>query len=368
MTESTNSVSEKIALLIPAHNEALVIADTIWGAVQAGMDKQDIYVVNDSSTDDTYWIAVGILGERNVMSVNRGGKALALQAGLQHFMLTTWYDWIQIVDADSVFSADYFHKIRQHCRPGVAAVCGQVKSLQNNWITSYRAMEYTVFQDFYKTIQNKFNMIGVMPGPATCFNAIVFDKLDFSSDTLTEDFDMTLQIHRKKHGRIIYEPGAQSWTQDPPTLPIYVKQIDRWYTGFFQVMKKFKVGSQRSAVDIMLLLQTLDGVFYIVQLALLAGLSILSYGHVDLKAIFAADFIVLLLLASYAAFRMKRIDLITPVPMYYLLRIICIGMFAWAGIKVFLLSKAKTGGLWNTAHISHHPEALDFALKGGDVT
>ena len=357
----------KLALLIPAHNEEMVIAETIKGAKAAGVEAKDIYLVNDSSTDQTEAIAKKMLGYRHVLTVNRAGKALALKSGIVHFQLIEKYQWVQIIDADSIFSLNYFEEITRHFHPDVAAVCGQVKSLQNNWITSYRALEYTIFQDFYKTVQNKFNLVGVMPGPATCFNSKVLAQLDFSNDTATEDFDMTVQVHRQKLGRIVYAPAAHSWTQDPPTLPIYIRQISRWYTGFFQVMKKHRVGSKLRGIDVMLFIQMMDGFFYVAQLALLAAISLLQFGRIDFIAILATDFMVLFILASYAAARMKRIDLVTPLPFYYALRIVSLVLFVWAAIKVFSLPNLSRGGMWNTTRISHSQSALQSLAKGGEI-
>src|SRR5690606_10987988 len=174
----------------------------------AGISKEDIFLADDSSTDKTHELAIKLLGVTQVLHVDRAGKALALKQAIDYFQLIDKYEWVQIIDADSIFSPDYFTEIKKHFKPGVAAVCGQVKSLQNNWITSYRALEYTIFQDFYRTLQSKFNMVGVMPGPATCFRSSTLEKLDFSNDTLTEDFDMTIQVHHQKLGRIVYESAA----------------------------------------------------------------------------------------------------------------------------------------------------------------
>ena len=50
-----------IALLIPAHNEEKVIKTTILGAINAGIKSQDIYLVDDSSTDNTVKVAKKVL-------------------------------------------------------------------------------------------------------------------------------------------------------------------------------------------------------------------------------------------------------------------------------------------------------------------
>ena len=360
------SSGQSIALLIPAHNEEAVLEDTLVGALATGLLARDIYLVNDSSTDQTLTVARKILSSKNVVSVNRGGKALALKEGIVHFNLINRYDWVQIIDADSIFSPNYVQEIRKHFHPDVAAVCGQVKSLQHNWITSYRAMEYTIFQDFFKNLQNKFNLVGVMPGPATCFNTRALRQLDISNDTVTEDFDLTIQVHHLQLGRIVYVDSAHSWTQDPPTLPIYIGQVTRWYTGFFQVMKKHKLGRRARAIDFMLLLQMVDGFMYAIQLLTLILIMVLGIRYVDIRAIFAFDFLIMLGLTTYAALRMKRVDVLTPMPTYYVLRFINICLYVWAAIKVLLLpQRIARGGVWNTIRIANAPSSIKTAMKGG---
>ena len=101
---------QTIALLIPAHNEEEVLEDTLFGALATGLRARDIYLVNDSSTDQTLAVARKILSSKNIVSVNRGGKALALKEGIAYFDLINRYDWVQIIDADSIFSPNYIHQ------------------------------------------------------------------------------------------------------------------------------------------------------------------------------------------------------------------------------------------------------------------
>jgi cellulose synthase/poly-beta-1,6-N-acetylglucosamine synthase-like glycosyltransferase len=357
--------NSNIALLIPAHNEELVLLDTIMGAKAAGIDPVDIFVVDDSSDDNTFELARLALGATNVLHVERSGKARALRQAIDHFELEQRYQWLQIIDADSFFSPDYFDQIKQYFAPDVAAICGQVRSLRRNWITSYRAYEYTVFQDFYKTLQNKFGLVTVMPGPATCFNTKILKDLQFSNDTLTEDFDMTLQIHRNRLGRIVYVAKAHSWTQDPPTLPIYIRQITRWYQGYFQVIKKHRIGSRLRPIDLLLLLLTLDGIFYCIQLLIMAGIFLLGQNHVALSTLIATDFVTIGVLALYAAIRMRRVDVLAPLPYFYILRLVCVGLFIWAAVKILCLPKSIKGGSWNTGRVAHKLTLTQTALKGG---
>src|SRR5581483_1016056 len=92
-----------LCLLIAAHNEELVLAQTINSAIAAGMKAKDIYVVDDASTDLSSEIARSIVGPDNVIKVRHSGKGLALTKGSQHFNLVNRYRWIHIADADGAF-------------------------------------------------------------------------------------------------------------------------------------------------------------------------------------------------------------------------------------------------------------------------
>lgn len=357
-------LNQKLALLIPAHNEELVLEETIRGAQSALIALDDIYLVDDSSTDNTFKLAKKLLGKDHVLHVDRSGKAGAIGKGLAHFNIYDRYDWVQIIDADSIFSQNYFIEVSKQFKPDVVAVSGQVKSLRNSWITAFRAYEYTICHDFYKLLQSFFNLITVMPGPASCFKTSILRELEFSTDTLTEDFDLTLQIHYKKLGRIAYAPKAISWTQDPPTLPIYTKQVNRWYTGFFQVIRKHRVGLHIKPIDAMVLFLALDGFLYIGQLLLYVALLIGHGQAVSPITIFAMDFQLFFVLVWYAAIRTRRYDLLLPLPWYYILRLINISMFCWAAAKVFLLPQGKQSGTWNTGRVAHQANPITL-MEGG---
>ena len=219
---------KKLALLLPGHNEELIIAITIQSAIAAGQPKQDIFVVDDDSSDKTRRIAVEMLGSKNVLTVQRSGKALAVKKAIAKFKIESKYEWLHIADADSVFSPDYFKIYRSKLTPDYVVAVGFVQSLRGNWISSYRALTYTFSQHVNRRIQSYLGMISVFPGPITCFRTDILHKLDFEAKTVTEDFDITLQVHRYHMGKIVYIPRAVNYTQDPQSLKDFCKQTQRW--------------------------------------------------------------------------------------------------------------------------------------------
>jgi cellulose synthase/poly-beta-1,6-N-acetylglucosamine synthase-like glycosyltransferase len=332
---------KKLALLLPGHNEEFIIATTIRSAMAAGQDKSDIYVVDDCSNDKTRQEAIAILGEGHVLTVERSGKALAVKKAIEHFNLIDEYQWMHIADADSVFGADYFRIYKKKLDPKKYAVAvGFVQSLRGNWISTYRATTYTYSQHVNRRVQSKLGMISVFPGPITCFRTDILDKLDFEANSLTEDFDITLQVHRKKLGKILFIPKAVNYTQDPQTLRDFCKQNLRWQRGFFQGVRKHKIGLRPQAIDISIGYQLWQTVFYLLQMFVLVPYLIATTGRWQiLLYILAADFVLTGVITIMSSAVIKRWNLLGALPYFYFMRWLEVGIFITAFVEIYILQK-----------------------------
>src|SRR5258706_7834453 len=88
----------RLALILPSHNEELILAATIQSAVAAGQALRDIYVVDDASADGTRQQALKMLPAENVLSVGHSGKALAVRKAITYFRIEDRYVWVHIAD------------------------------------------------------------------------------------------------------------------------------------------------------------------------------------------------------------------------------------------------------------------------------
>ncbi len=350
--ENTILPKKQIALLLPAHNEELIIRATILSAIAAGQPKEDIYVVNDCSSDKTEAIAAGLLGGSNVLTVSRSGKALACEKAIKKFNIEARYVWLHIADADSVFCPDYFRYYTENLDSKRYAVAvGFVQSLRGNWISTYRALSYTYSQHVTRRIQSYLGMISVFPGPITSFRTDIIPKLEFGCASFTEDFDITLQVHRKQLGEILFIPKAVNYTQDPQTLQDFWKQNMRWQRGFFQGVKKHKIGTKIQLIDFSIGFQMLQTVLFLMQLFVLVPL-IWAYTHnlMYIAVLVSADIIVNGLIAIFASLAARRWMLIGALPYFYFLRWIEIVIYFVAFIEVIVFGKFQDKIVgWSTA-------------------
>lgn len=236
-------------VVVPARNESVMIASTLKGLMAAGALAEDIYLIDDCSSDGT-----GDIGRELGVNVLRNdpnlGKALAVQRGVSEFHLSERYEFIALMDADTLVDPTYFTEMLKSFEdPEVVVACGRPISVAYNWLTAYRALCYANGHYVYRKAQGKIGMVCIAPGCSTMYRSTVFDRLDWNNDTVAEDMHVTIQVHHERLGKVAYVVGAKVYTQTPRDLRGYNKQMFRWYTGTWQVIRKQRVYFGNRLVD-----------------------------------------------------------------------------------------------------------------------
>lgn len=291
-----------IAVVVPAYNEEQVIQSSLKSLARV-ISAQHIYVVSDGSTDQTAKLAKQTVPQVLALRKNRG-KAGALEALIRKYQLTKRYRYVFFFDADTRIRPSFITEIKKVIkaqRP--ALVVGTVTSDRNKLISAYRVYEYGFSHMFFKNAQNVMGTIVVAPGCASIYRADVLDQLDFSRKTLTEDLDLTMQIHKNKLGKIVYCPKAKVITQDPTTFADYWKQINRWNTGWWQnffIHKLYQPNSKINA-EVLLLLADLLLWLYILSLAIIHPLIFIKLYALAFALASGLGLLVSLITANYWA-------------------------------------------------------------------
>jgi poly-beta-1,6-N-acetyl-D-glucosamine synthase len=343
-----NREKAKLALIIPAYNEEAVLEHTVQSAIRAGQPKEHIYIVDDYSSDQTTAIARRIVGDFNLLRVGRSGKGGAIYKVANGLKLTKRYEWVHIADADGSFDQNYFAELFQHLDTRHAAATGYVASLPGGPISQYRAFEYTLGMDLVRRFQALAGVVTIIPGPTSIFRSDVFEKLEFSSKTLCEDFDITLQVHRKKLGSIQFIPSAITRTQDPSTFRDFIKQITRWNRGVMQMLIKHRIGLRPAKVDAYLSYQVLQNLTFFLMYALWVPLfTLLSGNFMYIAAVFLTDVMLSFLLLIFVVARTGRTGLLSAFPIIYLMRFVALGVFIKCFVEVMILRKfIISAGMW----------------------
>lgn len=342
----------KVALLIPAHNEETVIEETIKSLLKL-VPADDIFVVNDGSVDRTKNIAKKYTDNILNLYPNQG-KATAMNEAIAHFNLIKRFKYIMPMDADTIITPTFLDQtlpvLENDTKKELACVVGKVTGRSFSWITIYRLWEYEVVQTIHKSAQEKEGAIIVCPGCATLYRSEVFQKMPVPTGTLTEDMDFTFSIHRQNLGKIAFNNKAWVITQDPATLKDFIKQIDRWYTGFWQCIEKHNFPWGGQALDFEVSLLASEGLFngilvifmaFLIPFTLVKNPSILALILVIDLLFFIIPTIIL------TSWRYKKVKLFLYIPHLYLLRIITSVVFLRCFLREVLKPKSQT--IWNEA-------------------
>jgi cellulose synthase/poly-beta-1,6-N-acetylglucosamine synthase-like glycosyltransferase len=236
-----------VAVLIPAHNEALVIGESLR-SIMALVPRQNVHVVSDGSTDATVQIARHA-GARVIETKENVGKAGALQEAIERFGLVRHFALVMLLDADTRVQPGYFGAaLPMFADPKVVAVAGCVRtaldrklSPSGNVLVGHRTRIYTVGQRALKFGQTylRSNATPIVPGFASLYRTRVLPKIDMNPPGLViEDFNMTFEVYQKRLGKVGFNLGAVAVTQDPDNFRDYVRQTKRWAVGLWQTVRR----------------------------------------------------------------------------------------------------------------------------------
>lgn len=327
----------------------MVIENTLRSAINAGLQPQHIYVVDDDSSDNTADLARRLLPGSNVMTVERSGKGLAISKAARAFDLAEQYRWVHLADADGGFADNYFKVLKRELKQEYAAATGYVTSMPGTVVSQYRTFEYTFGMDVARRFQDLTGTIPIIPGPTSCFRADVFGQLEFANGMLAEDFDVTLQVHRNGLGKIQFIEDAVVYTQDPTTVKDFMRQIHRWNRGVMQGIVRHKIGRQFKKLDAYLLYQLSLSLGMLVNYFVVLPLIALDKGIVTtVSAVFLIDVLLFWTLVSYAAMRSRRWNILNAFPHIYMLRWVSLWVFLRSFVEVIILRKHVGSGIWRS--------------------
>lgn len=227
-----------ISLLVPAYNEEGYLDLTLDSIAAAEYPAAvELIVIDDGSLDGTAEEARSHPGtDATVIQKDNGGKHSALNAGIE----AATHDVIVSVDADSWIAPDALANLvtRLVRSPNAGAVAGNVKvGNRGTFITNLQALEYVVGINTFRRAFDHVGLVSVVPGCLGAFRRETLEEIrGYSPDTLTEDFDLTIEI--LKRGRAVHMSEGVVYTAAPTTWRGLYRQRLRWFRGHVQTLVK----------------------------------------------------------------------------------------------------------------------------------
>lgn len=230
-----------VAVIIPAFNEEKVIAACVASVLRSDYPDFRVFIVDDGSTDHTSDVVRALVADHpqvHLLREENAGKWHAANLALSQIDAPIFI----AADADSIFLPDTIHWLVQPFRdPQVGAVAGLVEvGNRVNILSDFQHQEYMVTQNVLRRAHEFFDGILVVPGAVGAWRTEAVRKGGcFSGETITEDADLTVAVHRAGY-RVRFEERARSITEAPVTVRAFLRQRLRWQLGMLQVSWKHR--------------------------------------------------------------------------------------------------------------------------------
>lgn len=250
--DATREVDSRVAVVIPAHNEAEGIADCI-ASVRGQTRRPDrIIVVADNCTDDTAQVARDAGAEVVETVGNERKKAGALNQALDRLVPElSEQDGILIMDADTTVAADFIEVALRTLDEDPRA--GGVSSVfigreARTLLGEIQRMEYFRYG---RDLRRNGNQAFVMSGTASVFRVSALRRVRAARDghvlprgegyydvySLTEDNELTFAM--KTLDLSCPAPGVVSVTDVMESVPTLYHQRHRWYLGALRNLRNY---------------------------------------------------------------------------------------------------------------------------------
>lgn len=258
-----------VSILIPAHNEQVVIENTLQAMINLDYpkDKLEVIPINDNSSDDTGFIVdeyaklYPFIKPLHTKPPNGGkGKSGALNQGLKF----STGEVIVVYDADNTPEPEAIYNlvIGLNNDKEAAAVVGKfrVQNAYENLLTRFINIETLTFQWLAQAGRWHWFKMTTIPGTNFAIRRSVIEELGgWDEKAISEDTELSFRVYNAGY-HIRFFPAAITWEQEPETLKVWWNQRLRWAQGneyvIFKYLLKFRHLNNRVRMDLFYFLFT----------------------------------------------------------------------------------------------------------------
>jgi len=232
----------KFVVLVCARNEESVIRLPVKSALMAKYpaDRREVIVLADNCTDRTAEIARAAGAEVWEKSVPSSGKGDVLSWGLARLEARGDYDAVAIFDADNVVSDVWFDAMNDALNDGEIVVTGRRHSInaRANVISGWYTVYWDMMNELSNRVRTNLGLSGKLTGTGFAFLRAALGPEGWQTKTMVEDVEFTIQTNLRG-GRIAYVPEADYADEQPVTVRYMWRQLRRWATGGWQVVRSY---------------------------------------------------------------------------------------------------------------------------------
>lgn len=285
----SSQLLQGVSIVVPSYNEEAVIVTSVQAMLSLEYPRHEVIVVDDGSTDAMFEklrVAFDLVPiEREISSdipirgtiidlhiprngrtrltvVRKGktGKTDSVNVGINAAVepLVVCVDGDSILDPDALivvtkpFADDPTRVVATggviRAANGCNVVDGRIVkfNLAKSWIVRIQVVEYLRAFLFGRAGWSEFGALILISGAFAVFRRdILVEVGGLDSDSIGEDFEIVLRIHRHmidnhRDYRVQFVAEPVSWTEVPVTAKVLRRQRMRWHRGLWETLWKHR--------------------------------------------------------------------------------------------------------------------------------
>jgi cellulose synthase/poly-beta-1,6-N-acetylglucosamine synthase-like glycosyltransferase len=258
------SVRSLLSLRYPLHEVVIANDGSMDGTLNALVQAFDLVPVRLATRDvvSSAPIRATYVSQRHrnllVVDKENGGRSDALNAALR----VASHPYVCVIDADSLLEEDALLKIAKPILDDpdlVVAAGGSIRvangcrvdhgrvvdiRLPKSGLATIQVIEYLRAFLIARTGWSRHNALGIISGAFGLFDRNILETVGgYWTDTVGEDFELTLRLHRYLRDRdepyrIVFVPDPVCWTEVPEQFSTLSRQRRRWQRGLWQGLRR----------------------------------------------------------------------------------------------------------------------------------
>jgi len=235
----TLTVYPPVSILVPCHNEAGCVAETVEALRNIDYPEFEILLIDDGSTDATPQMLDQFARQdariRVIHLAQNQGKAV----GLNTAAAVARHEFFLCIDGDSIVDRNCLRWMMRQLvtSPRVGAVTGNPRiRTRSTLLGRIQVGEFSSIIGLIKRAQRTYGKMFTVSGVMVCFRrAALHHACYWNPAALTEDIDISWRL-QMRHWDVRFEPNALCWILMPETLRGLWRQRLRWAMGGTQVL------------------------------------------------------------------------------------------------------------------------------------
>jgi len=229
-----------VTVLIPAFNEAAVIARSIEAARRADYPDLEVLVLDDGSADGTATVATAAAAGDSRVRVIRDETNIGKADRLNHGLREAAKELIVVIDADSTLHPEAIKRLvrRITLSPRIAGVAGAPQiTNRGSVLAALQVLEFSSIVGLIRRTQALGGRVGIVAGVVGIFRReAVLEVGGYDGRMATEDIELTYRL-LLAGWETDFEPNAMVGMEVPTSRAALWMQRTRWSRGQGEVLR-----------------------------------------------------------------------------------------------------------------------------------